>query len=374
MRLSHLNRHASSLLLICMIISSSIYGQKKQFTEPAIDFSPRTYMCYKAESPLTIDGKQDEPDWQHAPESEDFVDIEGSAKPLPRHQTWLKMLWDDEYFYFYAELKEPHVWAKLMQRDTVIYYDNDFEIFIDPNGDTHQYYEFEINAFGTEWDLFLDKPYRDAGSALHAWDIAGVKSAIHVEGTLNDPSDTDKFWSVEIAIPWKILKEAAHKDSPPNHGDQWRVNFSRVQWQTEVINGNYVKSTNPETGKHWPENNWVWSPQGLVNMHYPEMWGYVQFSGNAMAKDGDTFIPSPDEAAKWTLRQVYYRQQTHRMHYGTYTMDINALSIPNPNLDGYAWPPKMVAGRRIFEAALLSEDGKTGWRIIQDGRTYKIGE
>jgi hypothetical protein len=25
------------------------------------------------------------------------------------------------------------------------------------------------------------------------------------------------------------------------------------------------------------EDNWVWSPQGLINMHVPEMWGRVRF-------------------------------------------------------------------------------------------------
>jgi hypothetical protein len=27
------------------------------------------------------------------------------------------------------------------------------------------------------------------------------------------------------------------------------------------------------------EDNWVWSPQGLINMHVPDRWGYVRFSG-----------------------------------------------------------------------------------------------
>ena len=63
------------------------------------------------------------------------------------------MLWDDEYFYFAAELIEDQIWATLTERDSVIFYDNDFEIFIDPDGDSHQYYEFEINALNTVWDL-----------------------------------------------------------------------------------------------------------------------------------------------------------------------------------------------------------------------------
>ena len=65
------------------------------------------------------------------------------------------MVWDDKYLYFAAEIEEPHVWGTLTQHDSVIFRDNDFEVFIDPNGDTHEYYEFEMNALNTGWDLFL---------------------------------------------------------------------------------------------------------------------------------------------------------------------------------------------------------------------------
>ena len=65
-------------------------------------------------------------------------------------------------------------------RDAVIYHDNDFEVFIDPDGDNHLYYELEINALGTEWDLLLVKPYRDGGPAVNAWDIQGLRTAVHV--------------------------------------------------------------------------------------------------------------------------------------------------------------------------------------------------
>ena len=58
----------------------------------------------------------------------------------------------------------------------------------------------------------------------------GLKSAIHLDGTLNVPGDTDRGWSVELAVPWTALGELARRKSPPADGDQWRVNFSRVEW------------------------------------------------------------------------------------------------------------------------------------------------
>ena len=171
---------------------------------------PKGYVAYRAAGPITIDGKIDEKDWQAAPWTDAFVDIEGSLKPLPRYQTRAKMLWDDQYFYVAAQLQEPHVWGTLTKHDAVIFQDNDFEIFIDPDGDNHEYYEIEINALNTEWDLFLAKPYRDGGPAVDAWEIPGLKTAVHVQGTLNDARDKDQFWSVEFAFPWKVLAEHAH--------------------------------------------------------------------------------------------------------------------------------------------------------------------
>ena len=143
-------------------------------------FVPQGYVCHHATGAIKIDGRLDEPDWQRAPWTADFQDIEGPAKPRPRFRTRAKMLWDDHYFYVAAELEEPHVWATLTQHDSVIFRDNDFEIFMDPNGDSHEYYEFEMNALNTGWDLLLDKPYMDQGKANNAWDIPGLKTAVNV--------------------------------------------------------------------------------------------------------------------------------------------------------------------------------------------------
>ena len=54
----------------------------------------------------------------------------------------------------------------------------------------------------------IAKPYHDDGAdkvALDSWDIPGLITSVHVDGTLNDPRDKDRSWSIEIAIPWKSL-------------------------------------------------------------------------------------------------------------------------------------------------------------------------
>jgi hypothetical protein len=223
---------------------------------------PKSYDCYRATAPIRIDGKLDDRAWKNAAWTTDFVDIEGSAKPLPRFRTRAKILWDDEYLYIGAELEEPEVKATLTQHDSVIFHDNDFEIFLKPLADAPGYFEFEINALNTGWDLYLDKPYRLGGKADNSWDIPGLKTAVVVHGTLNDPNDKDRGWTVEIAFPWKAYASRLPV-TVPKIGDEWRLNFSRVEW----------KAGQPK------EDNWVWSPQGVINMHVPENWGYLRFRG-----------------------------------------------------------------------------------------------
>jgi hypothetical protein len=264
-----------------------------------------------------VDGKLDEEAWAAASWTEDFLDIEGVAKPKPRYTTRAKMLWDDEYLYVGAEMEEPHVWATLTEHDSVIFQDNDFEVFIDPNGDNHDYFEFEINALNTGWDLRLPKPYRDGGPALNDWEIPGLESAVHIRGSLNDPSDVDDGWSVEIAFPWTAFAEHAGCPAPPSAGDQWRVNFSRVQWTVDIVEGRYVKR------EGLPEDNWVWSPQYAVDMHRPEYWGYVQFEGEGAT----TFREDPDWGTRMRLMALYEAQQAFRGQQGRWADSTRELGI-----------------------------------------------
>lgn len=150
-------RHLLTVTLVLMFLPLAA----DSFPTPQLPWGPLTYTACQTSGELLMDGRLDEPDWQAAPWTADFVDIEGELKPAPFLRTRAKLLWDNDFLYIGAELEEPHIWATLSQRDAVIFHDNDFEVFIDPDGDTHDYYELEINAMGTLWDLLLIKPYRD---------------------------------------------------------------------------------------------------------------------------------------------------------------------------------------------------------------------
>ena len=359
------------LLSFVAIVPAIAFSQ-----QPPIKINPRNYICYRASEPINVDGLINEPDWHKVPWSDYFDDIEGNLKPQPLFKTRMKMLWDDKFLYIAAELDDPHVWANLTERESVIFYDNDFEVFIDPDGDTHHYLEYEMNALNTQWDLLLLKPYRDdlkQNVAIDNWNFNGMKSAVHVQGTLNSPKDTDKGWTLEIAFPLDALSELSATGKLPVQGEQYRINFSRVEWTTDVVDGKYKKRTLIIDGKEkpLPENNWVWSPQGVVAMHQPETWGFLQFSQTIAGKGTDAYLPDADNELKWAMRMLYFREKDYFEKNNTYTTDLKALDLGSIILNEKPFSPSIKMTFTTWEAVAVGADGKSSWHIVQDGRIWK---
>jgi len=279
---------------------------------------PKLYSVQKTNLPICIDGKDSDIAWQTIPFHKDFIDIEGNESKKVLYETQIKMLWDDQYLYIYAKLDEPHIWGNLTQHDAIIYHNNDFEVFIKPYENQSTYFEIEVNSLNTILDLLMSKPYRFGGEAKLHWDLKGLKSAVHIEGTNNNPSDTDQYWSVEMAIPFASLQNFG-REITPKVGEHWRINFSRVQWQHEVINGKYHKKT--DNGKLIHEDNWVWSPIGVINMHYPQRWGYLLFSDNQTEKN---IYPKSIGIERFTWN-IFYVQELFKKQYHTYSPAIEDL-------------------------------------------------
>ena len=270
-------------------------------------YQPRHLVCYRASGPITIDGKLDEKAWRDAQWSQLFQDHQAPYAPEPWKTTRVKMLYDDEFLYFGAEMQEENVWGSLTERDCVIYHDNDFEIFLNPTADGVGYYEFEINALNTAWDMFHETDYHRA-SALHSsYDVTGLRHAVHVQGTLNYHHDEDTGWTVEVRWPLASLLERNPDVSLPiRRGDVWRLNFSRVQYMH--IYDRLVPAMVPQS----PCEDWIWQSTETGDLHNPEMWGKVVFSdlpaGTVLDTElerGFSILPAPNRPHGRKADMVY---------------------------------------------------------------------
>jgi len=262
---------------------------------PCVESEIPHYMAFRTAVKPQIDGRLDEHVWQNAPRSPRFRDMICGRETI--HDTRAAVLWDEEYLYVAYWIEEPDLQASLTERDAPIYQNNDVEFFI---AGLDAYYEFEINSFGTIyevlfiWDeanktgsydkvegLGVDQPGRRAfngvGYKAHPrglrtgffkWDLPGLKTAVHLDGTINDNSDRDRGWTVELALPWagmEVLVMGDQRSLPPQDHDVWRMDFSRF---------NQYKEAAPAEDA----GGWVWSPHGVWDSHVPECFTYIHFS------------------------------------------------------------------------------------------------
>jgi len=289
--------HILAVLLMFMWFS----GEHALAQEPAVKHPPCPengiphYVAYRTTVQPQIDGCLDEFAWQQAPRSPRFRDLISGEPAI--HDTKAAVLWDDEYLYVGYWIEEPDLQATLTERDAPIYQNNDVELFI---AGTDGYYEFEINSFGTIYEVlfFWDEAYKNGNYAsiegiregepgsrpfhgvgyrdhprgprtgFWGWDFPGLKSAVCLDGTINDSGDRDRGWTVELALPWAGLKLLAMGDGrslPPRDHDVWRMDFSRF---------NQYKEAPPAEDS----GGWAWSPHYVWDSHVPECFTYIHFS------------------------------------------------------------------------------------------------
>jgi len=256
------------------------------------------YTCLRTNQNIIVDGDLNKPIWQKAEKSSRFVDMVTGEPALL--DTKMACIWNEDALYVGFWVQEPQVRATLTKRDSFIWFDNDVEVFI---AGEDCYYEFEINAFNTVYEVFFiyqdamrkpnnrflpefdlykrevdvlsgfqdpsryGKHHRGKRWAIMDFDLEGLTTAVQVQGKINDPSIIDSGWQVEVKFPWKGLRPLFSKNVfPPKNGDTLRMDFSRF----EALR--YHGKTVTESP------GWSHSPHGVYDSHIPESFSFVHFS------------------------------------------------------------------------------------------------
>jgi len=177
---------------------------------------------------------------------------------------------------------------------------------------------------------------------------------------------------VEMAIPFSAFQLGTASQTPADK-QIWRLNFSRVQWQTEIKDGVYHRKTDPSTGRILPEDNWVWSPQGIINMHYPERLGVVQFSKNQVDGEKVDFQNSTLSEIQKYLWLVYYKQKRYQAENGKYAKELSGISIPKTMNSGSAGTLNFELGATPFQFMLfLTSENGTKMSVNENGVIRKL--
>lgn len=239
----------------------------------------------------------------------------------PYLDTKFKIRWDHERLYIGAYIQEKNLWATMKEHDSMIWKDNGFEVLMDVDGSLFNYKQAQINVHGTMMDQLLYKSYYDGPGPFD--DITwhpDARKEIYYEGTINNPRDEDKFWSVEMSFSFKSLAtESNRNQAEPLENEVWFTQFGRSE-QRLIINadGRYEKKPNSTTD--W----WAWQPVDTINLHLQDRWGLVQFKTNTDEKE---FV-----FQKWHLYKALFDTfnalKTYEALNGKYSTTVAELDVP----------------------------------------------
>lgn len=208
-------------IIIAIFLCSNFLGCKKTIVKIENTHNKEIFKVTKASQKITIDGKLDELAWKQAKVGtlDYFFDV---VKPTDKQKSTFRMLWDEENLYLFYECEDQFLTARETIRDGAPYLDDCVEIFLIPVPDPiNMHYGFEVNLYKISNDfIYMNDIYKGdfiSGKGFNP----EFEVAFTIDGTVNDNSDIDKGYTMEMAIPIKVFI-GADKFSPVKKGNRWR--------------------------------------------------------------------------------------------------------------------------------------------------------
>lgn len=241
--------------ILSLLLSAN--GLIAQIVPSATDVLP----VYKLESSLQVDGKLDDPSWEKAPAYQ-FNSFFRSEKPEDEQETLFKMLWDDSTLYFAFEASDHFLTSQEKTRDNATYEDDCAEVFLIPAQEKiGLHFGFEVNLLEVANDfVFLNKFYNDYRVVVKGYNpVYQAKAKLY--GTLNNNSDQDQGYTMELAIPLEAFRTVSEFEEVKG-GTKWGILAVR-QDRNELAVGKRFTST--------------LFPLKEFDVHDPQYFGTIEF-------------------------------------------------------------------------------------------------
>ena len=205
------------LSLILLFLSLNLFAQ----TEKKLALGDQSiFKVAKTKEAIIVDGHLDETAWKktEARTLDYFYRIE---KPGDKQETKFRMLWDEENLYVFFECEDAYITAREKSRDGQPYLDDCAEIFLIPAPDSlNMHFGFELNLYKSSNDfIWLNNYYQGKSGIVKSYN-PDFEVEVSINGTVNDNSDIDKGWTMEMAIPLKLFK-GADNFFPVKSGNKW---------------------------------------------------------------------------------------------------------------------------------------------------------
>src|SRR5438477_974646 len=181
---------AVPLLPVCLTLQTSPDRAAARVPPPGTTSA----VAVRADRPVVIDGKDDDPVWRLAPAITAFREFQPKEDGDPRFATEAKVAYDSRNFYVFIRAFDPHPDSilKLLARRDVRAATDQIKIIIDSYHDRRSGFEFAVNPAGVKRDYAI---YNDNSEDI-AWDA--VWDAATTVDSLG--------WTAEFRIPLSQLR------------------------------------------------------------------------------------------------------------------------------------------------------------------------
>jgi hypothetical protein len=221
---------------------------------------PKSTNVPRIEGAITIDGVLDEQPWQNAARLVPFVRHDTMAPA--RVSTEVRIWYDAAALYLGWICEDGDIQATFTQRDSRFWEEEVVEFFVTPAA-LDRYFELQWNPLGGTFDAIITNQIGSDGRSQRfegdwSYTATTMTFAVQVDGSVQNSSDRDRRWTVEVRMPFADLKVPT-----PGRGEVWRGNFYR-----------FNRDRDAET------EQLSWSPTIWPGFHQPTRFGYLRFSGN----------------------------------------------------------------------------------------------
>ncbi len=263
------------ILTFAVLIALWAAGEAANIEPPQPSQLPSLAVPYAVATPV-LEAGRDDASWNSAAVIQNLpLSLEPESKELKPFPTEVRLLWNEKFLYVRFICWGGDSYSPFDGRDAPHYLGDVVEIFLDPKGDSRQYFELQVSPRNSVFDqtiLLTSEPWSDKYLrlvdevrlrdfwAFPIWNMEGLRTATSRLQT----NGAESGWIADLAIPAKAtLKRLGLQSFEPM---MLRANLLRYDW---------VKTNDPKQPRRLVSMNW--SPVLYGNPHTsPRAMGYLK--------------------------------------------------------------------------------------------------
>ena len=204
-------RRIATALVLGLLLSGQLAAQQLQVPVPSPE-QRKHMIARRATGPIRLDGRLDEPDWQHLPAASGFAKVRPTFAAQSVYETEVRILFTDDALFIGAynrdssgvldELRLPDLRRDANPGDIDV-----FAVTLGPMGDGRTVFAMQVSPLGSLTDI---QAFDGGASFSFSWDTRWQARTTR----------SDSGWIAEIEIPWSSIRYARGSTT-------WDINFTR---------------------------------------------------------------------------------------------------------------------------------------------------